>query len=141
MIACFNFATPTYAAAVALRHQVLRLPLGRDIADDPLAEEWAQQHIGAFQDGELIGTASLLTTPTGIKMRQVAVAPAHHGRGVGRALVAACERLAGQQRLYCHARLTALPFYERCGWVAVGKRFEEVGIEHQVMERPATDSA
>ena len=140
MTAAYAFATPLYAVAVDLRQRSLRLPLGLDIADDPLADEHADLHLGAFEDGELVGTASLRRHADGVlQMRQVAVEPEHHGRGVGRALVAACERAAtreGASRLFCHARAVVRPFYEACGWAAEGEVFTEVGIEHVTMSAP-----
>ena len=147
MIAAYAFATPDYDAAVRLRQRVLRVPLGLDIADDPLQEEWDQTHLGAYDaDGTLVGTATLRYHPDGsLQMRQVAVDETHRGRGVGAALVRACEYLArasGSEppRLFCHARDVARGFYERVGWRAVGEAFVEVGIEHVVMEWPGGSS-
>ena len=140
MIATYDFATPTYDAAIDLRHRVLRVPLGRTIADDDLSGEWREYHFGAFAGGALVGTATLQVLPEGaLKMRQVAVEPAWHGRDVGRALVRACEafaKTAGAPRLYCHARRTAEPFYQACGWQQEGETFEEVGIPHVKMVAP-----
>ena len=136
LVCPYDFATPTYAEAVALRHAVLRVPLGRDIADDPLHEEYDQVHLGAFAGGILVGTASLAHTGAGLKMRQVAVAERQRGRGIGGRLVRAAEDIArrtGAERLYCHARRVAVPFYEAQGWRAEGEPFEEVGIPHRVM--------
>ena len=129
----FDFATPLYAQAIRLRHEVLRVPLGRTIADDDIAAEWAQRHFGALLGGRLLGVASLAPVDGGLKMRQVAVDDAVRGRGVGRDLVRACERaarLGGADALYCHARLTARAFYERCGWMVRGEQFTEVGLPH-----------
>ncbi len=136
----YDFATPLYDEAIDLRQRVLRLPLGRDIADDPLAEEWDQYHVGALDGaGRLVGTASLVGgADRALKMRQVAVDPDTQSRGIGGALVLACERLAraeGCTRIYCHARETAEGFYAACGWRAEGERFSEVGIPHVRMSR------
>ncbi len=136
----YEFATPDYDQAIRLRDEVLRRPLGRSIVDDPLEEEVDQTHFGYFDDGVLLGTASLLETKPGHwKMRQVAVAPQAQGRSVGRALVGACRAFAktrGASSLYCHARDTAKGFYERCGWEAFGEPFEEVGLPHTKMRDP-----
>lgn len=145
MVCVYAFATSAYAEAVALRQAVLRAPLGLDIADDPLAEEFDHVHVGAFERGELVGTASLQPRRDGsLKMRQVAVASAQQGRGVGRALARECEQLARSAQaagLYCHARLTARPFYEACGWRADGAAFREVGLPHVVMRASLLPSA
>ena len=144
MIARYDFATPAYDEAVALRDAVLRRPLGRRIADDDLAAEVAQVHFGYFDDGRLVGTASLQSVGDGgaLKMRQVAVAHEARGRGVGRVLVEACEAYAKTRhtaRLYCHARAVAREFYERCGWRVEGEGFEEVGLPHFRMVSTAAE--
>ena len=140
MTCTYAFASPTYDCAVDLRHRVLRVPLERDIADDPLAEEYDEIHVGAFAAAALVGTASLRDDGAGgLKMRQVAVEPAYSGRGVGRALVAACEAIArrrGAVRLYCHARDSAGGFYEACGWAVEGDGFTEVRLPHHRMSAP-----
>ena len=137
MIAQYDFATPAYDEAVRLRDAVLRRPLGLSIADDDLTQEFKQVHLGVWQQGRLVATASLVPNGTSLKMRQVAVAEEARGQGVGKALTKACEAYAqrtGVARLYCHARLTAKPFYIQCGWQPVGEQFEEVGIPHVVCE-------
>lgn len=140
MIAQYDFATPTYAEAIALRDLVLRKPLGRTIADDDLQPEHEQYHFGAFHQGALVGTATLQQSGPGkLKMRQVAVLPQWQGRAVGRALVQACEAFAKTRhanRLYCHARCEAQQFYLACQWTIEGEVFTEVGIPHVLMVAP-----
>lgn len=140
MILRYEFATPDYDQAIRLRDEVLRKPLGRSIVDDPLEEEVYQVHFAYFDDGIVLGTASLLEVEPGVwKMRQVAVGPAAQGKSVGRQLVQACRAFAKTHRanrLYCHARDTAKGFYERCDWEAFGEPFEEVGLAHTKMRDP-----
>ncbi len=135
-----EFATPEYDAAVRLRYEVLRQPLGLDFTPEQLAEEYDQVHLAAFdREGVLIGYLNL--TPLDevrVKMRQVAVAPAWQGRGVGREMVAASETLArerGFSTMTLHARETAVPFYQKLNYQTVGDRFEEVTIPHFCMEK------
>ncbi len=137
MIVEYAFATPTYALAIQLRQLVLREPLGRNIADDPLHLEHDQIHYAAFEGEQLVGTATLQLTEQGLKMRQVAVHPEAQGKGIGTALVRTCERYArklGSAKLYCHARATARSFYEDCGWHVTSEAFDEVCLEHFIME-------
>lgn len=139
MIVPYQFATPVYAQAIELRQAVLRAPLGMSIANDPLEEEHDQLHFGAFIGDDLVGTATLQAVDGKLKMRQVAVAKAGQHKGVGRALVKACEVEAKRQnteKLYCHARAEARIFYEKCGWVVSGEVFTEVGIDHYLMVAP-----
>jgi predicted GNAT family N-acyltransferase len=46
----------------------------------------------------------------------------------------AIAREAGLPSVWCHAQLTAVPFYERLGYARLGATFEEAGIEHVRME-------
>jgi predicted GNAT family N-acyltransferase len=88
---------------------------------------------------ELLGYLNLTPLSNSeAKMRQVAVAPAAQGRGVGKALVAYSEavaRRAGFQHITLHARETAVPFYLNLGYQKVGEAFEEVGLPHWKMEK------
>ena len=45
MIARYDFGTPEYVEALALRDEVLRRPLGMSINNDDLSEEWSQLHL------------------------------------------------------------------------------------------------
>ena len=135
-----EFATPEYDAAVRLRYEVLRQPLGLDFTPEQLAEEFDQLHLAAFDgQGLLIGYLNL--TPLDekrVKMRQVAVAPGWQGRGVGREMVAVSETLASERGftlMTLHARETAVPFYLKMNYQVVGDRFEEVTIPHFCMEK------
>lgn len=128
-----------YAACVELRREILRRPLGLDFDPAQLAAEDRDIHLAAYRDGALVGCL-ILTPLTGgdLKMRQVAVAEAAQGSGVGRALVEASESLArerGFERIVLNARQTAVPFYERLAYACEGEPFEEVGIPHRRMAR------
>lgn len=130
-----EFATPEYDEAVALRHEVLRKPLGLEFLPEQLAAEWSDIHLAAFDTtGKMV--AILLLTPVNdqeVKMRQVAVAMEQQGRGLGAALVAQSEEIARSMnfnKMTLHARETAVPFYLRLGYEKVGDLFEEVSIPH-----------
>lgn len=135
-----EFGTPEYDAAVRLRYDVLRRPLGLNFSPEQLAAEHDQIHLAAFDErSELIGYLNL--TPLGerqVKMRQVAVAEVWQGKGVGQALVKASETIAqnlGFEKMTLHARETAVPFYQKLQYDTVGERFEEVTIPHFCMEK------
>jgi predicted GNAT family N-acyltransferase len=132
-----------YAAAVNLRRAVLRTPLGLDFTSAQLAAEADDIHLAAFDGDELIGTV-LLTAydDRTFKLRQMAVDEAAQGKGVGAALLGAVEaetRAAGKSRITLAARVSAQPFYARNGYVAVGDIFEEVTIQHIVMQKNLSD--
>jgi predicted GNAT family N-acyltransferase len=68
----------------------------------------------------------------------MAVALEWRNHGVGLAILneaLAIARSQGLKRVYLHAQLSALGFYERAGFVGYGDHFFEAGIEHRAMER------
>ena len=89
-------------------------------------------HVLVFDGDQAVGTGRL-DLEYGGKVGRVAVVGTHRRAGVGTALMErlhaiACERQHPQ--LWCNAQLTAVPFYERLGYVASGPMFIEAGIEH-----------
>lgn len=135
MVCTIEFATPEYDEAVALRHRVLREPLGLHYTPEQLAAEWDQIHIASFdKQGKITGYLNLtpLDSQT-VKMRQVAVAPELQGRGIGVEMVHYSEKMARQlhfTEITLHARKTAVPFYLKLGYTQIGDEFEEVTIPH-----------
>jgi len=115
---------------VFVHEQRVPLELERDALDP------ASQHVIARDaNGGAIGTGRL--TPER-KIGRMAVLPAWRNAGVGAALLHALLRLArdhGWKDVSLHAQVGALDFYLRHGFVAVGERFHEAGIEHQTMRR------
>lgn len=138
-IAEILYGSEQYEQEVALRYEVLRKPLGLEFTPEQLKAESELIHLGYFQDEEL--EACLILAPEGagrMKMKQVTVATSRQGRGIGRKLVEASEQLAqslGYHIMYCHARDTAVAFYEKMGYKKVGDMFTEVTIPHFEMEK------
>lgn len=128
-----------YRAAVALRQDVLRAPLGLTFDPAELRKERDDVHVAAFQGGKVVGC--LVLTPQDaahIKLRQVAVAGAAQGRGVGKKLVLFAEEFSRAQGfcfIMMHARETVLEFYEKMGYKTTGTRFFEVSIPHWKMQK------
>jgi GNAT superfamily N-acetyltransferase len=125
----------------ALRQRVLYPGLPHSKAFYP-GDETAQ-HIGAFDDaGSLVGIASLFPREDGsLQLRGMATAPLARGSGAGRAIVRFAEEHAGQTGtpLWCNARVRAMGFYEKCGWVVEGEEFDVPDIgPHYVMRSPAS---
>ena len=131
--------SPEYHAELALRHRVLRLPLGLDLFVEDLSTERDQWHYGWFLGDELAACSiALLKSPTHVKIRQMAVSPEHQYQGLGRRLLTAVEgelKERGIATVELAARLEALGFYEKQGYHAVGERFVEVGVPHQEMQK------
>jgi predicted GNAT family N-acyltransferase len=131
-----EFATPDYDESVQLRTKILREPLGLSFTTEQLAAEYLDTHFAAFdEEGVLRGILLMLPKDTEVvKMRQVAVAADVQGRGIGRALVVACEawaKLNQFKTIELHARDYAISFYEKLGYECVGDWFSEVNILHK----------
>ena len=109
------------------------------------SEQDAEQEAGP-NTGRVVGCVTLLPkatsagSPPSGKLAQMAVDPQRQGEGIGRRLVIEVEKRAfaelGLERVYCHAQVTAVGFYEQLGWTIEGEKFIEAGIEHYVMVSP-----
>lgn len=135
----FQYGSPDYVAAFALREEVLRKPLGISLNDETLQQERDYFHIACHLDSELVGCLVLLPQGVGdIRMRQVAVATQYQGHGIGRALVEFAEQFSRERGfllMKLNARDTAIPFYEKLGYERIGEPFIEVTILHQAMQK------
>jgi predicted GNAT family N-acyltransferase len=133
------YGSPLYHRTVAFREEHLRRPLGLANSAADLAGEDKQIHIAAIDGSEVIGTVVLKPlSPTLVKLRQMAVAPALRGSGLGGELVRFAERIAwgrGYEVIEMAARLSAQGFYERLGYRAVGDEFVDITIPHVKMTK------
>jgi GNAT superfamily N-acetyltransferase len=135
-------------ATYDLRHRVLRLheaPEDLRLAadDDPRAGFFAAQ----TDDGTIVGTAAVFpesppwdADATGAwRLRGMATEERWRSRGIGGdVLEAVVEHVqaSGGRLLWCNARLAAVPFYERAGFVRVGEQWDEPFIgPHVAMQR------
>ena len=123
---------------VALRHAVLRAPLGLAFSPAELEAEANQVHLALWQDGTLAGTLLMIAEGDEATLRQMAVRPDHERRGLGSRLVAEGERLllsTGIARARLSARQSATGFYARLGYAAAGEPFMEKTIPHRLMRK------
>ena len=124
-------------ATYDLRRRVLFVePRPVQIPGDELPETF---HLGAFDGDALVGVVTLVSTDHGYQLRGMAVDPDRQRSGAGRRLVEAAAarlRAAGVTRMWCNARDTAIPFYERLGFRISGAGFlhEPSGLPHHPME-------
>ena len=127
-----------YNQSLALRHEVLRKPLGMIFDPSIFIEEKVDLHLVANHGDWLVGCMILTDTGNDLKMKQVAVANKYRRCRIGARMVALAEAKAiemGKQKMVLHARDSALDFYLSLGYSIVGDQFEEVGIPHQRMEK------
>ena len=134
-----HISDPEYLQVWKLREEVLRKPLGLSLLAEDLSGEAAEYILVAMIDEEVIGCVLLKpVTAHELKLRQMAVNPYHQGRGIGAAIVQASIELGikeGFKIITLHARIPAVPFYEKAGFVEDGPVFTEVGIPHQAMQK------
>ncbi|ANS73315.1 hypothetical protein AWM70_00880 [Paenibacillus yonginensis] len=133
------WGSPAYEQALELRDRILRKPLGMSIYKDDLKAEEEDLHILARQDSAPAGVLLLRKVDEDtLQMKQVAVDGSRQGQGIGRQLVAFAERTAilkEVRKIILHARLTAVPFYEKLGYVRYGEPYTEIGLPHWSMQK------
>lgn len=133
-----KYASESYKKTIVLRDEILRKPLGLKYTHEQLTVEKDFFHLACFDQYDNC-LACLILQPISdkiCKMRQVAVAGSHQGKGLGRSFVAFFESYAkskGFDRIEVNARLAAVPFYEKVGYLKQGEIFYEVGIPHYFM--------
>ena len=125
-----------------LRHDVLRP--GRALDESNYPVDSTAVHLAAYDDERIVGVATIFPEPTpdeakAWRLRGMAVDPGLQRSGVGTLLLQRAFGVLEQRRvplLWCNARVPAVPFYERQGFVAIGEPFDVAGIGmHVVMRR------
>lgn len=124
-----------------LRRAVLRPGYPDEASDYP--EDAHAVHIGAWDDGQLVGCATVFADPwpgpppepNAWRLRGMAVDPSRQGSGVGALVLAeavAAARAAGAPLIWANGRSTAIGFYERYGWRVAGEEFDasDTGLPH-----------
>ena len=133
------FGSDEYRAALRLRSDVLREPLGLVLGGADTDNDANELQLGAFLGETLVGVLLLrLNSPTEAQMRQVAVDPTIHGKGIGRKLVEAFERAAkqkGASDIVMNARVTAQAFYEKLGYTTYSDAYIQSTIPHIKMRK------
>jgi len=128
------------AAATPLRKAVFHQEqqIGADLIFDA-ADAQALHAVVYNRLGWVVGSGrAVFDEPAQARLGRMATHAAVRGAGVGRSLLAALAQAAserGATQLTLHAQASAVGFYRRLGFEAVGASFEEAGIEHQAMRR------
>jgi ribosomal protein S18 acetylase RimI-like enzyme len=95
----------------------------------------------AESSGTIAGAIVLAVTEEGFLLQNVAVAPTHHGKGLGRTLLEFAETEARREgfdsiHLYTHEKMTEnLALYAKIGYVEYDRRFEQ-GFARVYMRKP-----
>lgn len=101
-------------------------------------------HFLATVSGKAVGTARLVQRRGSAKIGRMAVVKGYRGKGVGKKLLQraiATAKQASARKIYLHAQIAVLGFYESCGFRAVGPVFEEAGIPHRKMILKASEAS
>ena len=93
-------------------------------------------HLLALVGEKAIGTARIVLRHGNAKIGRMAVLKSYRRRGVGkqllkRAIATAKQRGAG--KIYLHAQVPVIGFYEKMGFRGSGSVFDEAGIPHRKM--------
>ena len=109
----------------------------RDMYDMGMEEDLSGIHFGAFKGNRLVGVISLFQNGDAFQFRKVAVDPSAQNMGIGSMMLDYITDFAlseGGKRLWCNARLTAIPFYLKHGFVQTGETFEKGCVDYETME-------
>jgi predicted N-acetyltransferase YhbS len=138
----------TAAEVRRLRRDVLRPGGSLDPAPYDLLAETVQ--IGAFDGERVVGCATVFPEsydgePGAWRLRGMAVDPAYQGKGIGRLVLdaaTAAAEAAGAPIIWANGRVTAMAFYQRLGWEAVGEVFSygPAELAHLVIVRSLAGS-
>ena len=130
-----------------IRKQELRknVSLSHEMAGD---EEPDTLHLGIFFAGELVGIVSLMRASIPFfkedspqyQIRGMATSGMHQGKGFGKRLLKEAEnrlKAMGVEMVWCNARVVALDFYLKMGYVIHGTIFElpEIGPHYKMCKR------
>ena len=99
---------------------------------DPLAF-----HALAYLGEQCVGTARLVDLGDGhSQVGRMAVLAHFRGKGIGRQILARLVLMAkekGFSSVALHSQVSAIPFYEKQGFIAQGPIYDEAGIAHRNM--------
>jgi predicted GNAT family N-acyltransferase len=128
-----------YWKCVRLRDKVLREPINLMFSEEELYLENDQIHVGCFEDEKVIGCFSLVKLDEHtLKMRQVCVDFDQQQKGIGAKMISFSEKWAKEHtysQIECNARESAIPYYEKHGYIKEGKLFREVSLPHIKMKK------
>ena len=95
-------------------------------------------HFGVFRENKLVAVVSLFPNGKDFQFRKFAVDSSLQNRGIGSALLQYIADFAineGAVRLWCNARLTAIPFYLKHDFVQTGEHFSRNGFDYEILEK------
>lgn len=94
-------------------------------------------HFGAFMDNQLVGVVSLFQNGDNFQFRKLAVDETAQGKGIGKAMLNHLidfVTTGNAKRLWCNARVSAIGFYLKFGFVHTGQLFSKNGFDYEILE-------
>lgn len=122
------------AFSVRLRVFVREQGVPREVELD--RDDRRAAHFLAYLDGRVVGTARLVIKGGEAKIGRMAVLKSYRGKGIGKELLKRSVRLAHRRRvrrIFLHAQVPVVGFYEKRGFRCIGRVFMEAGIAHRKM--------
>jgi predicted GNAT family N-acyltransferase len=122
--------------AFALRNRVFVREQGVPEAMELDGDDQRARHFLAFVGRRAVGTARIVLRGGSAKIGRMAVIKGHRKRGIGTRLLKraiATAKKQGARRIYLHAQVAVIDFYEAAGFRCAGPIFQEAGIAHRKM--------
>lgn len=133
-----NNKSPFYKDAVAIRTALFFDNMGNssDLIND--AFESDAIHVVCLQDKEVVGTGRLHFENEVSVISQMAIKTSCQKQGIGTAILIELIKYCKEKELFAvklSARETALDFYRKFGFVAIGDKYpsKKTGVIHQKM--------
>ncbi len=127
---------------INIRRRVFVEEQGIDISleiDDKDRPESGCMHFLLIEDGSPCGTfRAYYENENIIHLQRFCILPEFRGRGYGRDALKYIEgyyTAKGAELITFGAQITAIPFYEKCGYQCVSDFFDDAGIPHRTMQK------
>lgn len=118
-----------------IRHEVMYPDLPFDVIK--LANDEDGIHFGLFADNRLTSVVSLFSKGNIYQFRKFATLSESQGKGYGSLLldhIINYVRMFGAVKLWCNARVSATPFYNKFGFIQTDQFSTNNGIDFVIME-------
>lgn len=133
----FEICRVSVEEIIGLRHRILRAGLPAEAAQFPGDDDSLTWHFGLFypvspdENASVVSCASFMLNSykdePAWQLRGMATDGPHQGRGFGGKLLACAEAAILERSnvplFWCNARVPAVPFYERQGWIVDSEEF------------------
>ena len=134
-----TFGSKDYRKELAIREEVLRVPLELSFSQEEMNEDLDDIHISGFSKNTMIGTLILFPqNEETIRLRQIAVCSDFQRKSIGKKLIEFGETVAkGREyrKIILFSQEYMIPFYANLGYTVNGDRFESVTLPHFCMQK------